>query len=242
MANRVKLAVILAGGLGTRLRKVVSDVPKSLAPIAGKPFLDWLLTLLRRKGIDEVLLLLGYGAEKIVGFVGNGSKWGIKTAYSIENEPLDKAGALRNALALINRPTFFFLNGDTLLDLDFDEMLEFHLGKKAKLTIAVRPWKDLSRVDPVKIGDNFKVTTFGVKDVPPEDDGLWLVNGGVYVVEKDVVERLPLKRLSWEATVIPDLVEKGVVYAYVSRGYFIDIGVPDDYFRAQKEIPEILRP
>lgn len=242
MVNNGKLAVILAGGLGTRLRKVVSNVPKSLAPIAGRPFLDWLLTALCRKGVDEVLLLLGYGAEKIMAFVGNGSKWGIKATYSIEDEPLDKAGALRNALSLISRPTFFFLNGDTLLDLNFDEMLSFHLSKKAKLTIAVRPWKDLSRVDPVKIDDEFKITTFGVKDVPSEDDGLWLVNGGLYVVEKDVVEGLPLKRLSWEATVIPDLVERGVVYAYVSNGYFIDIGVPDDYFRAQREIPEILRP
>jgi len=107
MVNNGKLAVILAGGLGTRLRKVVSDVPKSLAPIAGRPFLDWLLTALCRKGVDEVLLLLGYGAEKIMAFVGT-AVVGIKVTYSLEDEPLDKAGALRNALSLISRPTFSF--------------------------------------------------------------------------------------------------------------------------------------
>jgi D-glycero-alpha-D-manno-heptose 1-phosphate guanylyltransferase len=120
-------------------------------------------------------------------------------------------------------------------------MLSFHLSKKAKLTIAVRPWKDLSRVDPVKVDESSKVISFGEKNIPPESDGFWLINGGVYVVERDVVEELPLKRLSWEAAVIPKLVENGVVYAYKSNGYFIDIGVPEDYFRAQKEIPEILR-
>lgn len=241
MANNERLAVILAGGLGTRLRGVVSNVPKALAPVAGKPFLDWLLTMLRRKGVDRVLLLLGYGAEKIMAFVGDGDKWNVKVAYSLEEELLDKAGALRNALPLIDERSFFFLNGDTLLDLDYDEMLSFHLSKKAKLTIAVRPWKDLSRVDPVKVDENSKVISFGEKNIPPESDGFWLINGGVYVVEREIVEELPLRRLSWEAAVIPKLVENGVVYAYKSSGYFIDIGVPEDYFRAQKEIPEILR-
>ena len=240
MANNERLAVILAGGLGTRLRGVVSNVPKALAPVAGKPFLDWLLTMLRRKGVDRVLLLLGYGAEKIMAFVGDGDKWNVKVAYSLEEELLDKAGALRNALPLIDERSFFFLNGDTLLDLDYDEMLSFHLSKKAKLTIAVRPWKDLSRVDPVKVDENSKVISFE-KKYPSRKRGFWLINGGVYIVEREIVEELPLKRLSWEAAVIPKLVENGVVYAYKSSGYFIDIGVPEDYFRAQKEIPEILR-
>lgn len=108
MANNERLAVILAGGLGTRLRGVVSNVPKALAPVAGKPFLDWLLTMLRRKGVDRVLLLLGYGAEKIMAFVGDGDKWNVKVAYSLEEELLDKAGALRNALPLIDERSFFF--------------------------------------------------------------------------------------------------------------------------------------
>ena len=116
--NRGRLAVILAGGLGTRLRGVVSDVPKALAPIAGRPFLDWLLTMLSCRGITKILLLLGYGADKIMAFVEDGSKWNLKATYSLEKEPLDKGGALRNALPYIDERTFFFMNGDTLLDMD----------------------------------------------------------------------------------------------------------------------------
>lgn len=238
--NRSRLAVILAGGLGTRLRGIVSDVPKALAPIAGRPFLDWLLTMLSCRGITKILLLLGYGADKIMAFVEDGNKWNLKATYSLEKEPLDKGGALRNALPYIDERTFFFMNGDTLLDMDLDEMFDFHVNKRAKVTIAARPWKDLTRVDPLKVDEESKVVSFGEKNVPPEEGGFWLVNGGFYVVDRDIVEELPLRRLSWEKEVVPQLVRRGVVYSFRSDGYFIDIGVPEDYFKAQREIPYIL--
>ena len=232
------LAVILAGGEGKRLRPVVSDVPKPLAPIAGRPFIHWLLDLLSFRGIKKALFLLGYKASDIISSCGDGSRWGIEISYSVEDEPLDKGGALRNAIPLIDAEDFLLMNGDTLLDVDYCRLLSFHRRMGAAITFAVRPWKDLSRVDPLDVDEGGRVKAFGGKNLMPKDDGSWLVNGGVYGVKRAVIERIPLRRISWEGEIIPALLSQGeLLCALEVGGFFIDIGVPEDYARAQREIP-----
>ena len=220
------------------MRPVVSDVPKPLASIAGRPFIHWLLDLLSFRGVKKALFLLGYKASDIISSCGDGSRWGIEISYSVEDEPLDKGGALRNAIPLIDAEDFLLVNGDTLLDVDYCRLLSFHRRMGAVITFAVRPWKDLSRVDPLDVDEGGRVKAFGGKNLMPKDDGSWLVNGGVYGVKRAVVERIPLRRISWEGEIIPALLSQGeLLCALEVDGFFIDIGVPEDYARAQREIP-----
>ncbi|WP_034326254.1 nucleotidyltransferase family protein [Aminobacterium mobile] len=236
-----ELAVILAGGLGTRLRSVVSDCPKALAPIQGKPFLHWLLSFLSRRGIGECLLLLGYKAEQIMEYCGDGRAWGLSINYSLEPAPLDKGGALRFALPQIHHDDFLFLNGDTILDVDIPSMFSTSRERGSHVLIGLRKGPSIERMDPVEIDGAGKVLRFGDVTIPADERGEWFVNGGVYVVKKHVVESLPEGRLSWEKQVLPTLLrKKQPVHSLQSRGYFIDIGVPEDYQRAQEEIPRFV--
>ncbi|MDD2206104.1 MAG: nucleotidyltransferase family protein [Aminobacterium sp.] len=236
-----ELAVILAGGLGTRLRSVVSDRPKALALIGGKPFLHWLFLFLRQRGIGKCLLLLGYKADQIREYCQNGEPWGLSIEYSVEPEPLDKAGALRYALPSIQEDDFLFLNGDTLLDVDIESMFKESRHLDADVVIALRKWPSIERTDPVEIDEDKRVLRFGDSSIAAGDDGQWLINGGLYVVKRKVVEDLPEGRLSWEKDVLPALLERNApVYAHEAEGFFVDIGVPDDYQKSQKNIPEFI--
>jgi len=235
----IDYAVILAGGFGTRLRSVVNDIPKALAPVGGKPFLFWLLSLLSARGVKRVLMLLGYGAKQISDYCGDGREWGLFIDYSVEDEPMDKGGALRFALDKIDASNFFFMNGDTFFDVDFSAMAKFHLERTSDLTIATRKWPSIDRTDPLEIDEKSRVISFGRKDLPPDHRGEWFINGGIYVVERELVEGLPCKRMSWEHELIPRFLNDGkALYAFSQDGkYFIDIGVPEDYHRAQESIP-----
>lgn len=237
----IDYAVILAGGFGTRLKAVVDHVPKALAPVGGKPFLFWLLSLLSARGIKRTMLLLGYEAEQIMEYCRDGEEWGISISFSVEDEPMDKGGALRLALDGIDADRFFFMNGDTFFDVDFDGMARFHLDKASDLTIATRKWANISRTDPLEIADDHRVISFGRKDLPPDSNGEWSINGGVYVVERSLLEHVPCRKISWEYELIPQFIDMGkALYAFPQEGrYFIDIGVPEDFYKAQGDIPLI---
>jgi len=237
----IDYAVVLAGGFGTRLKPVVDCVPKALAPIGGKPFLFWLLSLLSARGIKKVMMLLGYEASQIIEYCRDGEEWGISVNYSVEGEPMDKGGALRLALDNIDVERFFFLNGDTFFDVDFAGMAKFHLERGSDLTIATRMWPCIHRADPLEIDKEYRVISFGRKDLPPNAKGEWPINGGVYIVERDLVEHLPCEKMSWEYELIPQFIDMGkALYAFPQEmRYFIDIGVPEDFYKAQNEIPSI---
>lgn len=239
---RTDLAVILAGGLGTRLRSILPQTPKILAPIKDKPLLGWQIEYLKQQGIKKCLLLLCYQAKQVQEYCGDGRKWGIHLEVSIEKEPLDKGGALKNALPLIDRERFFLLNGDTFLDFEWKDLEKLHQTQRADLSIALKFRKDLSGVDPVSIDEKGRVVAFGTSPAQAlfdesEGFGYW-VNGGVYLVERDLVVSFPEGRLSWEKEAIPSFLNAGKrVFGFPIRGYFIDIGTPEAYLRAQTEIP-----
>ena len=236
-------AVILAGGLGTRLRSAFSTGPKSLAPVNGRPFLDYLLSWLRAEGVEEVILCVGYKRSLIEQHVEGGRKWGLRVSYSIEEELLGTGGAIKNAEALISGTRVFVLNGDTLLEVSLCEMLDFHRRKRARATLAVTRASNERRYGGLELDKKGRIVKFSEKGGRSASDGSGNgeanINGGVYLIERETLRQIPPNTVvSFEKEVLPDLVSSGTVFGFRTSGYFLDIGVPDDFERAQIELPE----
>src|SRR6266699_2739437 len=222
-------AFVLCGGHGTRLRPVLSDRPKSMALISGTPFLQLLLDRLRSQGVDDVILGTGYMAEKIERYFGSGNKFAVRIRYSREDEPLGTGGALKLAEPLISDPVLV-LNGDSYVEWSLVPMLELFTGKDAHLVMVVQAVADVARYGSVALDHDGRVTQFIEKGVGA---GPGLINAGVYLVKKQIVRDLPGGgAISLERDVFPRLLDRGV-YGLVCTGLFIDIGIPDDFKRAQ---------
>ncbi|MBQ9339773.1 MAG: HAD-IIIA family hydrolase [Paludibacteraceae bacterium] len=227
----IEEAVILAGGFGTRLSHVVANVPKPAAPVAGRPFLFWLLMRLADAGLKHVVLATGYKHEVIAARFGDSFR-GMKLSYSQEQTPLFTGGAVRQAAMMLKSDDFLVLNGDTLFDIDLHLFCDFHLSCHANLTVALRQVSDGSRYGVVECRQN-KVVSFCEKmgDSVPA-----LINGGVYAVNRQWLLTLALpQKFSFENDLMQPLAGQEGFCALRAEGYFIDIGVPDDYYRAQKE-------
>ena len=222
-------AFVLCGGAGTRLRPVLADRPKSMALISGTPFLQLLLGRLRSQRVDDVILGTGYMAEKIESYFGCGSKFGSRIRYSREDEPLGTGGALKLAEPLISDPVLV-LNGDSYAEWSFVRMLELFAAKDADLVIVVQAVPDVTRYGSVALDHAGRITQFLEKGT---QGGPGLINAGVYLLRKQIVRDLPVETaISLEKEVFPNLLDRRV-YGFVCRGLFIDIGVPDDFKRAQ---------
>ena len=224
-------AIILAGGQGTRLQSVVSDVPKPMAAIQGRPFLDYLLKWLENNTVSRIVLSTGYKSELIKSYYG--AKFGLLSIeYSVEDTPLGTGGAIKEALQLCHNESVFVINGDTFFDVDLSVLQERHLKTSADITIALKEMQNPDRYGTVCL-DNGVVTSFCEK----QNIRHGLINGGVYVVTPDSFARsgLPTK-FSFENDFLhlEDLVIHGVEFS----GSFIDIGCPEDYALAQKLIPQ----
>jgi D-glycero-alpha-D-manno-heptose 1-phosphate guanylyltransferase len=220
-------AVVLAGGLGTRLRDLVPDVPKPMAPVAGRPFLEILLTHLARKGFNRVVLSVGYLADTILNHFG-GSYAGMEIRYEIESQPLGTGGALRQALLRCERDRVFVFNGDTFLDLEVDEACRVGATERQPVIVA-RAVPDTSRFGVLEL-DGHRVA--GFRERGTHHPGL--INAGSYLLPRDIFDGEPLpSAFSLERDFLPTAVERRDFLVFVTRGSFIDIGVPDDYERAQ---------
>lgn len=225
-------AIVLAGGFGTRLRSVVSDVPKPMAPVAGKPFLCYLLDDLARQSYRHVVLATGYLHEKVEDYFGHDYQ-GLAIDYARELEPLGTGGAIVNALQHCNEECVTVLNGDTLFRIDHSRLLT--LGDGCRLTLVLRHVPDAGRYGAVEVDADGHVTAFREKD-PSAGEGL--INGGIYRLRRSLLDGYAVGRqFSFEREVMQPLRE--TFRAYVSDTYFIDIGVPDDYARAQTELPTL---
>ena len=222
-------AFVLCGGHGTRLRSVLVDRPKSMALISGTPFLQLLLDRLRSQGVDDVILGTGYMAEKIESYFGSGNKLAVRIRYSREHEPLGTGGALKLAEPLISDPVVV-LNGDSYVEWSINPMLELFRAKDADLVVVLHAVADVSRYGSVALDHDGRVTQFIEKGVRA---GPGLINAGVYLLRKQIVHELPAdKAISLEREVFPRLLDRGA-YGLVCTGLFIDIGIPDDFKRAQ---------
>jgi len=226
-------AIILAGGFGTRLKKIVSDVPKPMASIGGIPFLEYLLNFLLFQGIEKVILAVGYKYECIVRHFGTFYK-GLLIRYSVENKPLGTGGGLKKAMALAENEDVLVLNGDTFFDISFEDFLRFHKSKKAFLTIALKYLNNCQRYGIVEIDSDGKIIGFHEKASYLEG----FVNAGIYILKREWFLSLPFPEVfSFEKDLLQKEYKKFEFFGKPYDNYFIDIGIPEDYTKAQREIP-----
>jgi D-glycero-alpha-D-manno-heptose 1-phosphate guanylyltransferase len=226
--NLAKQAIILAGGLGTRLRAVVPDLPKPLAPVAGRPFLAWVLDALAEQDFTSVTLSVGYRHELIEAAIGVAWR-GMDVRYAIEDAPLGTGGAIRHALAHTETAHIYVLNGDTFLDLDYAAMMQAHLEARAQISIAAVPVEDIGRYGGLGL-EGGCVSQFLEKG----GSGAGLINGGTYLINRTLFNAYPLPlRFSFEADILQAHMAQLAPRAFTTDGLFIDMGIPEDYARAQ---------
>ena len=216
--------LILVGGLGTRLRPVLDDLPKPMATVAGKPFLEYLIRWLCLAGIQRVVLCTGYRSEKIRQYFQSGDAFGLQIAYSVEQEPQGTWGAIRQAGQFVTARNFLVLNGDSWLQIDLSQLVNFHVRRGGIATIAAVEVTDSSRFGTVDVDSSDRIIAFQEK----RGSGTALVNGGVYVFSRDALAMVPTAASSLEKEVFPMLIPHGV-FAMPVRGYFVDIGLPEEY-------------
>jgi NDP-sugar pyrophosphorylase family protein len=223
-------AVLLVGGLGTRLRAVVHSTPKSLAPIGDRPFLELLVRQLASQGIRRLVLCTGYLADQIETAFGDGSEFGVTIEYSREPQALGTAGAIKFAQSLLDRlPYFLTMNGDSFLKVDFKPLIEAHQLRGGLATLAVVSVNNASRYGTVRINSQSRVVEFCEKT---GEDSPGLINAGVYAFSPKIFGYIPSGPASLEKDVFPNILSHGV-FAVAQEGTFIDIGTPADYKQAQ---------
>jgi len=225
-------SIILAGGLGTRLRSVVSDLPKCMAPVNGRPFLAFVVDHLKKEGINKFIFSVGYKHEAIVEFVnieyGNG---GIE--FSVEQEPLGTGGAIQLACKISNEKNVLVVNGDTLFNIQLNQLSSFHDHAHADCTLSLKPMQNFDRYGVVELNKDNSIKDFKEKQHYMEG----LINGGIYAlnVQNLLKERLPDK-FSFEKDYLERFVNQGRFFGVIQDEYFIDIGIPEDYRRAELEL------
>lgn len=225
-------AIVLAGGFGTRLRSRVADVPKPMAPVAGRPFLDYLLDALQHQGCTQVVLATGHLSSVIERHVGT-SHLGMQVLYSREDTPLGTGGAIRQALQLLPPLPTLVLNGDTWLELDLNAFLAWCDARSPADAVVLRRVPDVARFGSVTL-DGERVLSFGEK----AGTGPGLINAGVYRLRLQTFEGFNLPTaFSIENDLFQPHVAKLDLRGHVSEGHFIDIGVPEEFDRAQLALP-----
>lgn len=222
-------AVILAGGLGTRLKSVVVDRPKALAKIGDRPFLTYLLEKLAATGIKNVVLSIGYLGEQIKTTFGDSYK-NLNLFYSQETSPLGTGGALRLALPLVQSDSILVMNGDSFCDASLSEFFSDYCHRNAEVSLLLTQVSDTSRYGRVKLDTNGKLNSFAEK---ANSNGSGWINAGIYLIKRQKVAEIPENSfVSLEKEMFPAWIESGI-YGYQASGRFIDIGTPESYAQAE---------
>ena len=209
------------------MQEVLGDVPKPMARIGDRPFLEYLVLHLRKYDVREVILCTGHRWEQVQEYFGDGQRWGIHILHSREEALLGTAGALKLAGKLIRTRTVIAMNGDSFLDVNLTDLVHYHLTKSALATVALAQVPRSSRYGAVTLNEAGEISSFVEKRQGQET---MLINGGVYVLDRSLLDRIPEGQVSLETEVFPKLVEKGF-YGMIVLGYFVDIGVSADYDR-----------
>ena len=225
-------AIILAGGLGTRLRSAVPDLPKCMAPINGVPFISYLIDNLKSEGVTNFIFSLGYKSELFISLLEE--KLPIKNyQIVIEDEPLGTGGAIKLACKKAKDENVIALNGDSLFKVNLKELMHFHLEKKSRCTLALKPMQNFERYGSVEIDAVQKINSFKEKQFITKG----YINGGVYAIEVgSFLQKSLADKFSMEQDYLEKYSDEGNFYGFVQEGYFIDIGIPEDFVRAQIEL------
>ncbi|MBK7343157.1 MAG: HAD-IIIA family hydrolase [Saprospiraceae bacterium] len=226
-------AIILAGGRGTRLQTVVSDLPKPLAPVADRPFLAWQLDHLASQGIQKVILSIGYLADHFLHLIGTTWKE-MQIEYVIEEQPLGTGGAIYKASKQIDDEEFWVLNGDTFTDFCLADLWEFHRASGVICTLALKQMEDVDRYGTVQIDSQGQVLGFAEKRAQRHG----LINAGVYLLHRRLIPKdASESAFSFETDVLQTLPGHSKLAGLPVAGHFLDIGIPDDYYLAQTALP-----
>jgi D-glycero-alpha-D-manno-heptose 1-phosphate guanylyltransferase len=232
----IKEAIILAGGLGTRLRSAVPDLPKCMAPVGGRPFIGYVTDYFRKAGIERFIFALGYKSSYFDEFLQTEFPKG-GYAVSHEQEPLGTGGAIRQACGLAVEDTVLILNGDTFFRIGLQELSDFHTSVKADCTLCLRPMENFDRYGVVELTEDKQVSHFREKQYYPSG----LINGGVYALNRQSFLREDLPSIfSFEKEYLEACYTRRSFFGLVQKDYFIDIGIPEDYRRVQEDINQLL--
>lgn len=229
-------AIILAGGFGTRLQTVVNDVPKPMAPVNGRPFLDYIFLYLKHYGITHVVLSTGYLAHKVSDRYKTEFE-GIRVSYAVEQTPLGTGGGIRLAMEKCSTQHILVLNGDSFFDVNLDTYSAQHRGFGCDVALALRKVDNASRYGTIIQGNDQRIATFQEKD-SVEKPGL--INGGVYLLNKEIflLSTPESKAFSIEKDFFETRLSDIMICGFEHEGYFIDIGIPEDYGRAQEDFKQ----
>ena len=225
-------AIVLAGGFGTRLSTIVQDVPKPMAPVANRPFLEYILDELIDNGVTRVILAVHYKKECIMEHFGCRYRTA-EILYSVEDVPLLTGGAVKRALRLCNESKVFIVNGDTYFHVPLARMVQAAAEMGKPVTIAIKQMRHFSRYGRVEFNNKGCITKFHEKE--PCESGF--INGGIYYLQRNILDNYPDK-FSLESDCFPALLQTRDILAFISDGYFIDIGVPEDFYAAQSYFEE----
>jgi D-glycero-alpha-D-manno-heptose 1-phosphate guanylyltransferase len=230
----VKEAVVLAGGLGTRLRSVVTDLPKPMADVNGRPFLEYVLNSLLTQGVSHAILSVGHLHEKISGHFRN-AYGTMKISYSVEHTPLGTGGGIRAALNYASGNDVLVCNGDSLFRIDIKKLYDFHVSHSADATLALRHELNASRYGIVETAEDGTINRFSARQAEVREG--W-INGGIYILNKHTYLRNTdaIETFSIEKDFFERCCGTLSMYGLAFNGYFIDIGVPEDYIRANNEL------
>ena len=230
--NNVREVIVLAGGFGTRLREAVPDLPKVMAPVAGRPFLSHVIDTLRMQGLSRFIFSLGYKADIIEKFL-NDRYPTLDYATVIEEEPLGTGGGIRLALQKAKDENVLIVNGDTLFKVDVRGLFEQHTKHRAECTLALKPMNAFDRYGAVQMDDKKRILSFEEKRFYEAG----LINGGVYLLNKEkFFHRSFPRRFSFEKDYLEAYCHEGTFYGAVQESYFIDIGIPSDFEKAQQDL------
>jgi D-glycero-alpha-D-manno-heptose 1-phosphate guanylyltransferase len=227
-----KEAIILAGGFGTRLQHILPDLPKPMANVNGKPFLDYLLDRLIAYRFTHVILSTGYLHEKIEHHYGSQYRQ-LRLAYARERKPLATGGAVAFALSKCRTDHVFVLNGDTLFSIDMDDFSSFYRQKQTAFAMALREVADVARYGSVETDPENRIVRFREKN---QQSGKGFINGGVYLMNRNLLDGWDGQPFSFEKDFLEKQYPTQLFHAKPYSAYFIDIGVPEDYARAEREL------
>jgi mannose-1-phosphate guanylyltransferase len=229
-------ALILAGGQGTRLRPLTCHTPKSMVPVINIPFLEHVLNNLKAHGITDVIFAQHHLPAAMSKYFSDGSKFGMKIHYVIEDSPLGTAGAIKNAEKFLN-DTFFVLNGDIFQNRDFTRLLQFHRGRNARVTLVLTPVEDPTMYGVVETDTTGRVMRFTEKP-KKEEVTTNMINAGTYVMEPEVLKRIPAgEKVSIERETFPGMLSEGqLIYGYNSHNYWMDTGTPEKYLQLHRDL------
>lgn len=230
------VGILLVGGFGTRLKPLTNDSPKPMLPVAGLPVTEHQILAAKKAGVHTIVLATSYLAEVFTPYFGDGSKWGIKILYAVEKEPLGTGGAIRNAAQLLGRdePIVIF-NGDVLSRHSIADQIDFHIEKKADVTLHLIDVEDARAFGCVPTDSSGRVTAFLEKMDNPVTNS---INAGCYVFSPSVIDEIPLGEvLSIERETFPALVASGrAIFGYKDQSYWLDVGTPAALFKGSRDL------